>query len=72
MELIAYALAPQDGSPGASTIRTLNLSMNSNIKTFGIKMLAPALSTNNSLLSLDLSSCKLGVSGAQSVFENLA
>ena len=68
METIAYML--HDNPNGASKLTNLSLRQNK-IKGEGAKLLAPALKLNTSLLSLNLSSCDLGVSGMVSICESL-
>lgn len=68
MEIIASALFNTfEINPVAPTrLRVLNLSRNV-IHKEGAKMLAPALEGNKSLHVLDLSQCKIGVSGTQAI-----
>jgi Ran GTPase-activating protein (RanGAP) involved in mRNA processing and transport len=64
MEIIATALFNNfEVNPvGVTRLRILNLSRNVMNKE-GAKILAPALEGNKSLQVLDLSQCKIGVSG---------
>lgn len=64
MELFTHSL--YKNPTGNTTIRVLNLSRNLFVKE-GAKTLALALEGNKSLEVLDLSQCKLGVSGTQAI-----
>lgn len=68
MELMAYALG--ENPMGTCNIKQLNL-RKSPINKEGAKFLAPALVLNKSLVHLDLSSCKLGVSGVMRISDAL-
>lgn len=70
METIAYMLA--DNHYGDSKLTHLSLAQNTSIKGDGAKHLATALKANQSLISLNLSCCKLGVSGMVSLCQSLA
>lgn len=61
-----------DNHYGESKITSLSLTQNPDIKGDGAKFLAPALKVNKSLITLNLSSCKLGVSGMVSICSALA
>jgi hypothetical protein len=69
-ETMAYMLA--NNHYGESKITNLQLQQNKCIKGEGAKLLAPALKINKSLVTLNLSSCKLGVSGMVSLCSALA
>jgi len=56
---------------GVSKISQLNLAMNNGIKKEGIKLLVPGLKANPNLVSLNLSSCGLGVSGCVQIAQVL-
>lgn len=68
METIAFML--DDNHYGKSKITHLTLCQN-NIKGEGVKFLSPAIKVNESLVTLNLSSCKLGVSGMVSLCDAL-
>lgn len=68
MELVAYMLA--DNPFGECKITSLSLQQNAFNKE-GARYLAPALKLNKSLVTLNLSSCKLGVSGMVNICESL-
>ena len=61
-----------DNHYGESKISSLNLAKNEAIKGDGAKLLSTALKVNKSLITLNLSSCKLGVSGMVSICSALS
>jgi hypothetical protein len=60
METFSYMFG--DNPYGACKVRSFSLSL-CPIRKEGMKILAPALAINKSIQYLNLSSCKLGVSG---------
>jgi len=68
MELFAHVIG--ENETGVCKWKTLDLSRNKLTKE-GAKLLAPAIEFNKSLISLDLSSCKFGVSGVKSLAASL-
>lgn len=69
MELFAVALS--NNPKGECKLKELNLSQIPTIMKEGAKLLAPGLAVNKSLVSLDLSQCKMGVSGVVHIAQAL-